>query len=67
MTDDKVHIFSTNEKSISQLCGDLHEKIRKDIYDSDGAVPVAAVVGVLEIIKMEFFEKIKIKPTDDAS
>ena len=64
---DKIHMFSTNEKSISQICGDLHEKIRIAIYDSDGTVPIAAVVGVLEIIKIELVEKMRIDPIDDAS
>ena len=64
---DKIHLFSTTEKSTHEICGDIHERIRDVIYNYNGAVPIAAAIGVLEIMKIELVEKIRIEPSDDAS
>ena len=65
---DKIHMFSTKGKTALEIYGELHDKIEDVIYDYDGVVPVAVVVGVLEMVKIELMEKeIRIAPVDDAS
>lgn len=52
-------VFSGGGKRIQDDCGELGEQIKAAIYAYSGRIPLAAAIGVLEIVKTEIIDAAK--------
>ena len=46
-------VFTGGGKSVQASCGEMAERIKDLVYEYADQVPVAAAIGVLDIVKAE--------------
>lgn len=54
---DNLRVFEGHGTPGHVLAGEMAERIKEVIYDYSGRLPVAAAVGVLEIVKAEILDE----------
>jgi hypothetical protein len=52
-----LKVFTGGGQNVQSASGDLAERIKALIYEYSGRIPLAAAVGVLDIVKLEIIEE----------